>query len=604
MKDMGQQETLLSVRDLAIRFQTADGVVEAVKGIDLELSRGECLGIVGESGSGKSQAMHAVMGLLDHNGSTSGSIRFNETELLGMPVQEMNALRGRRMGMIFQDPLTSLTPHLKVGRQMEEVLACHESLSSGDRQKRVQQSLELVRMPEARARMNQYPHELSGGMRQRVMIAMSILCKPELLIADEPTTALDVTIQAQILDILRDLQAEVGMSIVMVSHDMGVIAGTCDRVVVMKKGEIVEVGSTEDIFYKPKVEYTQSLIAAMPKIDDQNMAAPIKKNSDRLLEVRDISVNFPVYIQSGLRSKKRMLPAVRSVNFDLYNGETLGIVGESGCGKSTLARTVLRLIDASHGSVLWMGKNLNNMDKQAMAAERRDLQIVFQDPLASLNPRMTIGQSISEPLWTHRPDLDAVAVKERVRAMMERVGLEPNWINRYPHEFSGGQNQRVGIARAMILNPGLVIADEAVSALDVTIQCQIVNLLKELQQDYGLSMLFISHDLSVVRQISHRIMVLYLGGVVELGAAEDVCSSPQHPYTRALINAVPRPDPAYERDKQRVYLDADIPSPLDSRSALRFLKSKVVDDPEAEQYVPKLIAFSEGHLVAEHDVVA
>ncbi len=603
MNNSDTAEPLLNIRNLAIEFDTADGRVKAVQDVSISVNRGECLGLVGESGSGKSQTMHAVMGLLDDNGSVSGSIQLAGQEILGLPPGEMNTIRGKRIGMIFQDPLTSLTPHMKIGRQMMEVLSLHEKLGRAEALKRVEEALELVRIPDARTRMNQFPHELSGGMRQRVMIAMSILCNPEVLIADEPTTALDVTIQAQILDIIKDLQADIAMAVVLVSHDMGVIAGICNRVAVMKSGRIVEQASTDDIFYAPQMDYTRALLDSMPRIDADDVVEPISQYREKVLEVTDMTVKFPVQSRQGLRSRNKLLPAVQGVNFELFKGETLGIVGESGCGKSTLARAVLRLIGRSDGSVLWLGKDLTKLDKQSLSSERKDLQIVFQDPLASLNPRMTIGQSISEPLWTHRPELSAAAVKDQVRAMMDRVGLSPQWINRYPHEFSGGQNQRVGIARAMILKPGLVIADEAVSALDVTIQAQIVQLLRELQLEYGMSMLFISHDLSVVRQLAHRIMVLYLGRVVELGSSEQVCASPEHPYTKALISAVPRPDPAFERAKQRLILEGDVPSPLDSRSSLRFLQSKMINDPDAEQYVPQLLPCGHGHYTAEHDPV-
>ncbi|HEY4123996.1 MAG TPA: ABC transporter ATP-binding protein, partial [Rhizomicrobium sp.] len=452
--------------------------------------------------------------------------------------------------------------------------------------------------------MRQYPHELSGGMRQRVMIAMATLCGPDLLIADEPTTALDVTVQAQILDIMRDLKNELKTAIAIVSHDMGVIAGLADDVQVMRYGDIVESGSVDEIFYRPMHSYTKMLLDAMPRIDKPDrkghaQLTPMPPAPKTLLDVRDLKVHFQV--KAGLFAKKKPLRAVDGVSFTLREGETLGVVGESGCGKSTLARAVLQLLPKTEGAVVWCGRDLAPMQQEEIRKLRREFQIVFQDPLASLDPRMTIGQSIAEPLRTLKPELSRKEVRAEVSEMMARVGLEPGWINRYPHEFSGGQNQRVGIARAMIVRPRLVICDEAVSALDVSIQAQIVDLLVRLQGEFGMSLIFISHDLSVVRQVSHRVMVLYLGRMVELADRDTIYQNPRHPYTRALIAAVPVPDPKLERAKPRSKIVTDLPSPLDTRAQLTFLKSKVIDDPDAVQYRPQLIEVAPGHLVAEHD---
>jgi len=599
---------IFEAKGLNVRFDTPDGEVHAVRGIDLEVRPGECLAVVGESGSGKSQTFLAAMGLLAANGRAEGSMKYRGAEILNLPPRKLNEIRGRRMTMIFQDPLTSLTPHMRIGEQLQEVLAIHLGLKGAAARKRCVEWLERVRIPEAARRLDQFPHELSGGMRQRVMIAMAMLCEPDLLIADEPTTALDVTVQAEVLDIMDELKAETGAAIALITHDMGVVARMADRVQVMRYGEYVEGGDAGTIFSQPSHEYTRMLLDAMPRIDQPDrpghaMLQALPAGAETLLDVDDVQVRFPVKVGGGLFPKTKPLRAVDGVSFDLARGETLGIVGESGCGKSTLARAVLRLAPASAGAVSWIGKDLLKLSDRKMRGVREDLQIVFQDPLASLNPRMTIGASIEEPMLVFRKSLRAKEREAEVRAIMERVGLDPNMINRYPHELSGGQNQRVGIARAMILKPKLVICDEAVSALDVSIQAQIIDLLMKLQADLGLSMLFISHDLSVVREVSHRVMVLYLGRVVELAGRDAIYEDARHPYTKALISAVPVPDPATEKTRKRLKLGGDLPSPLDTRAQLRFLKSRLIDDPDAEQYRPELIEVEPGHWVAEHDPI-
>jgi len=597
---------ILEIKNLDVRFSTPDGEVHAVKNLDLSVGPAQCLGVVGESGSGKSQLFLAAIGLLSANGRATGSVKYRGDEILGASQRALNRLRGSKITMIFQDPLTSLTPHLTIGAQIIESLRVHQRLPRDEAEKRALEVLELVRIPEGLRRMDQYPHELSGGMRQRVMIAMAMVCGPDLLIADEPTTALDVTVQAEILEIMRDLKAELKTSIVLVSHDMGVIAGMADSVLVMRDGAIVESGPVDSIFYKPQHDYTKMLLEAMPRLDRPDAGGhaaikPLEPSAQPILKVEDLRVHFPVAL-GGWKTKD--LRAVDGVSFQLAQGETLGIVGESGCGKSSLARAVLKLLPKTDGAVLWLGRDLGRLADEEMRKLRKDFQIVFQDPLASLDPRMTVGESIAEPLRALKPELSRAQVAQRVRQMMDLVGLEPVWVNRYPHEFSGGQNQRVGVARAMIVEPKLVICDEAVSALDASIQSQIVELIRKLQDDFGMSLIFISHDLSVVRQIAHRVMVLYLGRVVELADREAIYADPRHPYTKALISAVPIPDPRLERAKKRIRLAGELPSPLDSRSSLIFMKSKAIDDPNAEQYRPKLIEVAPGHLVAEHDVAA
>ncbi|HVW73807.1 MAG TPA: dipeptide ABC transporter ATP-binding protein [Rhizomicrobium sp.] len=584
---------LLEITDLNVCFATADGEVEAVKNASLAIGQGECLGVVGESGSGKSQLFLAAFGLLAANGRARGSVKYRGEEILGASPKRLNALRGGAVTMIFQDPLTSLTPHMRVGDQIIEALMLHRKMPRAEARERAREMLDYVRIPESARRLGQYPHELSGGMRQRVMIAMATITGPDLIIADEPTTALDVTVQAQILEILRGLKTDRKTAIAMISHDMGVIAGLADRVQVMRHGAIVESGTADDIFYAPQNDYTRALLAAVPKADE--ILPPATAIGAPLLTVDDLKVTFPV--KSGLFGKTQTLRAVDGVSFTLHQGETLGVVGESGCGKSTLARAVMKLAPKTAGRVVWLGRDLDGAAGADLRALREDFQIVFQDPLASLDPRMPIGQSIAEPLKALEPVLSRESIREKVRAIMARTGLDPGWINRYPHELSGGQNQRVGLARAMIVGPRMLVCDEAVSALDVTIQAQIVELIRGLQAETGLSLIFISHDLSVVRRLSHRVMVLYLGRVVELAQASQLYGDPRHPYTRALLSAVLAPDPRLERARKRELLTGDLPSPLDPRAQLTFLKSRL----NTPDYRPRLEEVAPGHFVAEHD---
>jgi oligopeptide/dipeptide ABC transporter ATP-binding protein len=596
-------ESVLEISDLAVTFDTPDGEVEAVKGVSITIAKGECLGIVGESGSGKSQLFLSAFGLSSENAEVKGSVKFQGRECLGMRRKELDSFRGRHVAFVFQDPLTALTPHMTVAAQMNEVLAHHFNVRGAPARERAIEWLERVRIPEAARRLSQYPHELSGGMRQRVMIAMAMMAEPALLVADEPTTALDATVQAQVLDLIEDLRKDTNAAVALITHDMGVIARMAQRVAVMRRGEVVETGSVEDIYSQPKADYTRMLLSAVPRIDGaraHQLAPP--DDGAPILKVDDVRVQFPVKVKDGsVLAKTKQLRAVDGVSFALHAGETLGIVGESGCGKSTLARAVVQLLPRNAGSVTFLGRDLVPSEKEAIRKARHDLQIVFQDPLASLDPRMTLGASIGEPLLAFEPLLTREQREERVKAMMAQVGLDPDLINRYPHELSGGQNQRVGVARAMILKPKLVVCDEAVSALDVSIQAQIMKLLIDLQREFHTSMLFISHDLAVVREISHNVLVLYLGRAVEYGPAETILSDPRHPYTKALLAAAPTPDPDVARNKPRVRLVGDLPSPLDTRASLRFLKSRVIDNPDATQYRPQWLEVGPGHFVAEHD---
>jgi oligopeptide/dipeptide ABC transporter ATP-binding protein len=596
---------VLEISNLAVTFDTPDGDVEAVKGVSFRIDKGECLGIVGESGSGKSQSFLAAFGLSSENAKVTGSVKFQGRECLGMRRKELDAFRGRHVAFVFQDPLTALTPHMTVEAQMGEVLAHHFNVKGQPARERAIEWLERVRIPEAARRLSQYPHELSGGMRQRVMIAMAMMAEPELLIADEPTTALDATVQAQVLDLIEDLRRDTHAAVALITHDMGVIARMAQRVAVMRRGEVVETGTVEEIYSKPKADYTRMLLHAVPRIDGaraHQLIAP--EAGPPILKVDDVRVQFPVKVRdegSRIFGRTKQLRAVDGVSFSLRAGETLGIVGESGCGKSTLARAVVQLLPRNAGNVTFLGRNLLPSEKETIRKARQDLQIVFQDPLASLDPRMTLGSSIAEPLQSFAPELGRAQREERVKEIMKQVGLDPELINRYPHELSGGQNQRVGVARSMILKPKLVVCDEAVSALDVSIQAQIIKLLIDLQREYHISMLFISHDLAVVREISHNVLVLYLGRAVEYGPSEAILTDPRHPYTKALLAAAPTPDPDAARNKPRVRLVGDLPSPLDTRAPLRFLKSRIVDDPDAVQYRPQWIEVAPGHFVAEHD---
>ena len=597
-------DLLLDVKDLRVTFSTPDGAVTAVNNLNFSLRAGETLGIVGESGSGKSQTAFALMGLLASNGHIEGSARFNGREILNLPEKQLNQLRAEQVAMIFQDPMTSLNPYLRVGDQLIEVLQLHKGMSKAQAFEEAVRMLDAVKMPEARKRMKMYPHEFSGGMRQRVMIAMALSCRPALLIADEPTTALDVTIQAQILQLIRVLQKEMEMGVIFITHDMGVVAEMADRVQVMYRGEVVESNDTAALFSAPQQPYTRALLAAVPRLGAMHgqplprkfplpgeqesremLPDTVRREEQPILQVRDLVTRFD--IRAGLLNRvKWRVHAVEKVSFDLHAGETLALVGESGCGKSTTGRSLLRLVESQGGSITFNGQRIDRLRPHQLSHLRRDIQFIFQDPYASLDPRLTVGFSIMEPLLIHKVMSRAEAEK-RVAWLLEKVGLLPEHARRYPHEFSGGQRQRICIARALALNTKVVIADESVSALDVSIQAQIVNLMLDLQREFGIAFLFISHDMAVVERISHRVAVMYLGQIVEIGPRPAVFENPQHPYTRKLMAAVPVADPGHRR-RERALLVDELPSPLRA--------------PGDEPAVAPLIKVGDGHYVARHTI--
>jgi oligopeptide/dipeptide ABC transporter ATP-binding protein len=596
---------VLSLESLCVEFASACGAVSAVHDLSLAVGAGECLGVVGESGAGKSQAFLATLGLLASNGRATGRVRFGSVDLLGLSAPELDRIRGAQVGMVFQDPMTSLTPHMRIGDQIAEPLVRHKGVSFREARTRALALLNQVHVTDAERRMRQYPHELSGGMRQRVMIAIALSCDPQLLIADEPTTALDVTIQAQILSLLAELKRSRGMSMVLITHDMGAVAGVADRVAVMRKGEVVEVGSVGAVFKAPQHPYTRELLAAVHganafvpavvagegaeaagigdagqqarhdaveavrraetaagvRVDTRtgNGAAPGAGLSPTLV-LDDLRVNFKV--RTSPFGKQRTLVAVDGVSLKLAAGEALGVVGESGSGKSTLARAALQLIRPGSGRVVWLGRQVDALAQNALRPLRREVQVIFQDPLASLDPRMTVGEIVLEPLQVHRPELERAAADAAVLRGLDLVRLDRELAGRYPHELSGGQCQRVGIARAMVTQPQLLICDEPVSALDAPVQEQIVNLLAQLKRETGLAILFISHNLSVVRQLCDRILVLYLGRMMELAPAASIYSDPLHPYTGELLESAPIADPDIQPARLSQVRLGDPPSPL------------------------------------------
>jgi len=636
---------LLEVRDLSVTFSSEAGPVRAVRSLSYSVNHGEVVGIVGESGSGKTVSSLAVMGLLPGHARVSGSVRFEGQELVGLPDKELSRLRGRRIAMIFQDPLSALTPVYAIGDQIAEAILAHNDVSSAAAHDRAIELLALVGIPNPSRRAASFPHEFSGGMRQRVMIAMAIANDPALIIADEPTTALDVTVQAQILDLLQKAREVTGAAVLLITHDLGVVAGLADRVGVMYAGKLVETGTVDDVFYRQRMPYTLGLLGSLPRPDQgaHRALTPIEGNppslvnlpagcpfaprcplrvalctekepdlvrhvdahaaachrSDEIerrraggesvfpvghiaeaaaqsprderptvLSVRDLVKEFPVLRGAVLRRRVGSLRAVDGVTFDIREGETLGLVGESGCGKTSTIMEILDMVRPQAGSITVLGQDAATMTPEQRFRVRRNVQVVFQDPMAALDPRLPVGDIIGEPLETH-----GIAPPERarrVRELLALVGLQPEHADRYPQAFSGGQRQRIGIARALALEPKLLVLDEPVSALDVSIRAGVINLLERLKSELGLSYLFVAHDLAVVRHIADRVAVMYLGRIVEIGDVNEVFERPTHPYSQALLSAVPIPDPRKERRRTRILLEGDLPSPLDPPQGCRF----------------------------------
>jgi oligopeptide/dipeptide ABC transporter ATP-binding protein len=545
--------SLLEVQDLTVRY----GDVAVVDSVSFKVSRGESVGIVGESGSGKSQTALSLLGLLPANARVSGSIRFDGEELANASAKQLDQVRGLRIGIVFQDPMQALNPYMRIGRQLRQIPLQHKLAKGTEADKKVIAMLRRVGLPDPERQFDAYPHELSGGMRQRVMLASALICEPDLLIADEPTTALDVTVQAQILDLLEELRDDTAL--LLITHDLGIVAGRCERLLVFESGTLIESGATTSVFSSPEKTHTKKLLAAALRTDRGEIAEPVTGTT--VLGVDNASVS---YRGAG----REQLIAVTDVSLTLRKGETLAIVGESGCGKSSLVRALLGLIPMRSGRVVYAGESLEGPVQSRALSKRRDLQLVFQDPASALNPSMRVSAIVGEPLLVNSPDLSAAVRRERVIRILNRVGLDESAMRRFPHQLSGGQAQRVAIARALILEPKILICDEAVAALDGTVRKQVLQLLQDIQRESGLSIIFISHDLGVVRSISHRVAVMYLGRLVEVAATAKLYSTPLHPYTKALLDASPIPDPRVT--PVGAPLKGETPSPLTPPSGCAF----------------------------------
>ena len=638
---------LLEVTDLTVSFASEAGAVRAVRGMSYTVHPGETLAIVGESGSGKSVSSLAVMGLLPGNAAITGQIKFKGQDLLTQNDKQLSHLRGSGISMVFQDPLSALTPVYTIGDQIAEAVLIHQRVSKAEAKKRAVELLDIVGIPNPKLRADSFPHEFSGGMRQRAMIAMAIANDPDLIIADEPTTALDVTIQAQVLEVLKKAKEVTNAATVLITHDLGVVAGFADRVMVMYAGKAVETAAVDEIFYHPRMPYTMGLLGSIPRMDveEKEPLIPIegtppslvglpvgcpfatrcpivvdkcrevepgldptdradhfaachrsveiaqrnwsasevfvrpevpasqleqvpREERDVVLELADLHRAFAIKKGAVIRRSVGSVRAIDGISLDIRQGETLGLVGESGCGKTTTIMEIMSLLPPQQGTIAVLGKDTSRLKGQDRRTMRADLSIVFQDPMASLDPRMPIGDLLAEPMWVQKFSKDRI--KTRVRELLTMVGLRPEHASRYPTEFSGGQRQRIGIARALALDPKVIVLDEPVSALDVSIQAGVINLLDELKAKMGLSYLFVAHDLSVVRHIADRVAVMYLGRIVEIGETRKIFREPSHPYTQALLSAIPLPDPEKERTRERILLTGDLPSPSDVPSGCRF----------------------------------